>query len=44
LNFPRGPFEMLARHGGATVRATLAALEAAAPDHLKGRYRPAPEL
>lgn len=44
LNFPRGPFEMLARHGREAVRATLAALEADAPAHLKGRYLPAPLL
>ncbi len=44
LNFPRGPFEMLERHGAPTICATLAALEAAAPSHLIGRYRPAPEL
>lgn len=44
LNFPRGPFEMLAHHGAQKIRATLLALEAAAPPHLKGRYRPAPEL
>ena len=40
LNLPRGPFEILAARG-TTIRATLAALEAAAPDHLKGRYLPA---
>ena len=44
LNFPRGPFEMLTTHGASTIRATLAALEAAAPPHLKTRYRPAPIL
>ena len=44
LNFPRGPFETLARHGAAQVRATLAALERAAPPHLRGRYAPAPLL
>ncbi|MGQ0567075.1 MAG: 3-hydroxyacyl-CoA dehydrogenase NAD-binding domain-containing protein [Gemmobacter sp.] len=42
LNFPRGPFEMLAARGADTIRATLAACEDAAPAHLKGRYRPAP--
>ncbi len=42
LNFPRGPFGMLDHHGAATIRATLAALEAATS--LKGRYAPAPEL
>lgn len=44
LNFPRGPFEMLAAHGPATIRATLAALEASAPAYFKGRYLPAPML
>lgn len=44
LNFPRGPFEALALHGRSRVLATLAALESAAPPHLKGRYLPAPEL
>lgn len=44
LNFPRGPFEALERHGRAVVLAELARLEAAAPAHLKGRYLPAPEL
>ncbi len=44
LNFPRGPFEALAHHGRGRVLATLAALETAAPPHLKGRYLPAPEL
>lgn len=44
LNFPRGPFEALAAHGRPAVLATLAALEAAAPAHLKGRYLPAPCL
>ena len=44
LNFPRGPFEALERHGAQTIRATLVALEATAPPHLKGRYRLAPEL
>lgn len=39
LNFPRGPFEI-----GGTPRATLAALAAAAPPHLRGRYDPAPGL
>jgi 3-hydroxybutyryl-CoA dehydrogenase len=42
LNFPRGPFRMLATHGPARIRATLASLEAATP--LKGRYAPAPML
>jgi 3-hydroxybutyryl-CoA dehydrogenase len=44
LNFPRGPFEVLAGYGVATVRETLAALEADAPAHLKGRYAAAPLL
>ena len=44
LNFPRGPFEALALHGRVRVLTTLAALESAAPPHLKGRYLPAPEL
>ncbi len=44
LNFPRGPFEALAGYGVATVRHTLAALEAEAPAYLKGRYAPAPML
>ena len=43
LNFPRGPFEILARHGMGCIRAVLAGLEAAAPAHLKGRYVAAPE-
>jgi len=44
LNFPRGPFAMLARHGRAQVLATITTLESAAPPHLKGRYLPAPDL
>ncbi len=44
LNFPRGPFEALTRHGAPAIRATLAGLEARAPAHLAGRYRPAPVL
>ena len=44
LNFPRGPFEALAQYGREAVRDTLAGLEASAPDHLKGRYAPAPLL
>jgi 3-hydroxybutyryl-CoA dehydrogenase len=44
LNFPRGPFEMLAAHGRDRIRATLAALEATAPPALKTRYLPAPPL
>lgn len=44
LNFPRGPFQALAGHGKPTILATLAALEAAAPPHLKTRYLTAPAL
>ncbi len=44
LNFPRGPFEMLAAHGADRIRATLAGLEASAPAHLKTRYLPSPLL
>ncbi|MDX5350984.1 MAG: 3-hydroxyacyl-CoA dehydrogenase NAD-binding domain-containing protein [Paracoccaceae bacterium] len=44
LNFPRGPFEALARHGKDRVLAVLSSLEAAAPPHLKTRYLPAPTL
>lgn len=44
LNFPRGPFEILAARGPARIAALLAALEAAAPPHLKRRYLPAPML
>ncbi|NBZ86365.1 3-hydroxyacyl-CoA dehydrogenase [Stagnihabitans tardus] len=44
LNFPRGPFAALERHGRDAIRATLAALEARAPLHLKTRYMPAPIL
>ncbi len=44
LNFPRGPFAALARHGKAAVLATLAGLADTAPPHLRGRYLPAPLL
>lgn len=44
LNFPHGPFQARARHGAKTICATLAALEATAPTHLKGRYLPTAEL
>lgn len=44
LNFPRGPFEALARHGRAAILAELARLRAAAPETLKSRYDPAPTL
>lgn len=43
LNFPRGPFAILAQRS-ADIRATLAALEAKAPPALRGRYQPAPVL
>lgn len=44
LNFPRGPFEILAARGRGVILAKLAALEATAPPHLKTRYLPAPFL
>ncbi len=44
LNFPRGPFEALARHGRSAVLTELARLRDAAPDHMKVRYDPAPGL
>jgi len=44
LNFPRGPFEILAARGQGVILAKLAALESAAPPHLKTRYLPAPFL
>ncbi len=44
LNFPRGPFEALARHGRSAILAELARLRAAAPKTLKPRYDPAPTL
>jgi len=44
LNFPRGPFESARLHGSGKLVATLEALEAAAPAHLKGRYTPSPAL
>ena len=44
LNFPRGPFESARAQGLGRIRATLAALEAAAPPHLKGRYAISPVL
>ena len=44
LNFPRGPFESARLHGRDKVIATLEALEASAPAHLKGRYTPSPAL
>lgn len=42
LNWPRGPFEILAARGAGAIRATLDALEARTA--LKGRYAPAPIL
>ncbi len=44
LNFPRGPFEALAKHGRPAILAELARLRAVAPDALKPRYDPAPGL
>lgn len=44
LNFPRGPFAAARARGLPRVRATLAALEAAAPAELKGRYQITPAL
>ena len=44
LNFPRGPFQALARHGHGAILAELARLHAAAPEALKPRYDPAPGL
>ena len=44
LNFPRGPFEALARHGRQAILTELARLRAAAADPLKPRYDPAPGL
>ena len=44
LNFPRGPFEAAARHGAQAIGETLAKLEDAAPEALKTRYLPAPNL
>lgn len=44
LNFPRGPFEMLASHGPATIAAVLADLQARAPAALQRRYDPAPAV
>ncbi len=44
LNFPRGPFQILAQDGAAPLRAALAVLAAAAPPSLAGRYDPAPTL
>lgn len=44
LNFPRGPFQAARAQGLDRIRATLHALEAAAPVHLKGRYAISPAL
>jgi 3-hydroxybutyryl-CoA dehydrogenase len=44
LNFPRGPFEALARHGKAAILAELARLRSAAPEALKPRYDPSSVL
>ncbi|WP_374395509.1 3-hydroxyacyl-CoA dehydrogenase NAD-binding domain-containing protein [Tabrizicola sp.] len=44
LNFPRGPFEALARHGRQAVLSELARLRAISPEPLKPRYDPAPML
>jgi 3-hydroxybutyryl-CoA dehydrogenase len=44
LNFPRGPSGMAARIGRDRIAAILSRLEAAAPEHLKGRYVAAGEL
>ena len=44
LNFPRGPFDMLARHGRAAVLSELARLQAAAAPAMVARYLPAPGL
>jgi 3-hydroxybutyryl-CoA dehydrogenase len=44
LNFPRGPFEALARHGRPAILAELARLRTAAQRALKPRYDPAPGL
>jgi len=44
LNFPRGPFEMLAHHGAGRMLAMLERLARTAPPHLAGRYTPSPAL
>jgi 3-hydroxybutyryl-CoA dehydrogenase len=44
LNFPRGPFEALRRHGPDRVRALLSDLDRRCPLRLQGRYRAAPTL
>ncbi|QYK41554.1 MAG: 3-hydroxybutyryl-CoA dehydrogenase [Paracoccaceae bacterium] len=44
LNFPRGALAAAQAQGWDRIRDTLAALAAAAPAHLAGRYDPAPGL
>ena len=44
LNFPRGPFEIMGRHGRPRLLAELRRLAADAPAHLRDRYAPAPIL
>ncbi|MBC7674676.1 MAG: 3-hydroxybutyryl-CoA dehydrogenase [Rhodoferax sp.] len=44
MNFPRGPFAALRAHGAVHILGALAALEARAPAHLKGRYVPSHAL
>lgn len=44
LNFPRGPFQILAARGREQVLDRLDRLAAQAPEHLRGRYRPSPML
>ncbi len=44
MNFPRGPFAALHGYGARAVLAVLAALSAAAPAHLRGRYTASPAL
>lgn len=44
LNFPRGPFEILAQIGKTRILDQLAERAAHAPAHLRDRYLPAPAL
>jgi 3-hydroxybutyryl-CoA dehydrogenase len=44
MNFPGGPLAAARTRGFDRVRQTLATLEAAAPAHLVGRYRPVPMI
>ena len=44
LNFPHGPFEILAARGRSRLLDKLHQLAGAAPYHLQGRYSPAPLL